>query len=176
MNTINVVSYHIMSNTQIRSLITTLTNILKSENANGTENEIEYIVISGRKEYNHAYKIKTKSGELFVRKIYFVTTELEANIKNAMIYEQEYLCSIFSEYIDPQIVPNYLKQVAVNYIKTFDDDNCDKQIRKSLYDEIFKHVLENPLEKFSYCWWNYYITHVVQNMHNTYFISNFTEL
>lgn len=163
-----------MSDAQISLLVDTLLNSYRAENTCGTENEVEYIVISGRKEFNHAYKIKTKSGKLFAQKLYFVTTELEYHVKNALKYEGEYLCSMFSEYIHPQIVPLHLAECAVAYIGTFADNN--EKDRKCLYDELFRHVLENPLETFSYNWWNFYITHIVRNMHDVYFIDNFTEL
>lgn len=163
-----------MSDAQISQLITALLDSYKTENAQCTDDEIEYIVISGRKEFNHAYKIKTKSGKLFAQKIYFVTTELEHHIKDAIKYEKEYLRSLFSEYVNPQIVPPHLIKCSIDYIETFDNNN--EKDRKTLYDELFLHVLENPLESFSYSWWNFYITYIVRDMHDVYFISNFTEL
>jgi hypothetical protein len=166
-----------MTDSKIASLVDTLSSSYKKENELGTDPLTEYIVITGRKEFNHAYKIKTQSGKLFAQKLYFVTVELEHHVRNALKYPGEYLCSLFSEYIDPKNVPGHLKDCATNYILTFDGETSEMlENRKILYDVLFNHVLENPLEEFSYKWWNFYVTCTVRNMYDVYFIDSFSEL
>jgi hypothetical protein len=166
----------------ITPLIEKLSDEFRNENNRTNDPVVEWIVIAGRKEFDHAYKIKSSSGKLYAQKIYFTQVELSYHVTNALKYPKEYLWNMFTSFIDPLDVPDELKNVAQKFINTHDILNDEKQddtieeVRKDLLDQLFSYVLIHPLELFSLKWWNYYIANTVHHTHDVYFITNITEM
>jgi hypothetical protein len=101
----------------IESLVQKLKALEKIEN-NNKETEVEWIIITGRKVFSHAYKIKSNSNIAYVQKIYFTTVELKDHILNALKYPNEYLWSLFSEFVvNLQIIPTDLRKMIDTYKK-----------------------------------------------------------
>lgn len=167
----------------VKPLRESLIKSFREENEKSTGKEVEWYILTGRKEYSHLFRVRSKSGLQYVQKIFFAADLLE-HLMNFSSFSDSDFDDDFNNYISEDNMPDALQPLVKHFFATYEDNEetvgKDKQeiaeLRDNLKLEMFSFFVENPLEKHCYKWWSYFSQNVADNMDYVYYINNITEL